>query len=180
MKTNLTENQQAIIDSVIAEFNKFNEPSSSSETNDLIEYINQQINAKEKFLREIRISNKLYDKANESQVNDIIEKLNALLNNFGYECKLDYVSNGIQGFDFAQHFEVKIYWNGHLDDYRNTDKTGIYFYSNKSHKEGIYYLEDSTIEIHKTCCKRNKIESVDELLKHVAQLIIAKKKSLIK
>jgi hypothetical protein len=180
MNTNLTQTQQTIIDSVIAEFNMLNAPATSPNTDDLIAFINGQIDSQQKFLNEIRITNKLYDEANHSQVDDIVNKLSVLLKNFGYGVELHYASKGIQCHDFVKYFEVKIYWHGHKFYDGNAAYTSLYFYSNVQTKCNISYLKDSTIQIHKTSCKSNMIESVDELMKHVANMIIEKKKSLIK
>lgn len=176
---NLTDNQQEIINSIISEFESLNKPyhSDAGDYYDLLEYIDSAINEKERFLQEIKITNRAYEDANKQQVLQIVEKLNGLLNRFGYNCEFHYASN-FRGLGISEYFAIRINWVGHLSDHKNTD---VYFYSNLANKDGLWYLKDSSLTISKKYSdNQSKLDSVDELLKYVAELIIEKKKSLIK
>lgn len=179
---NLTTTQQEIINSIISEFELLNKPyhSDAGDYYDLLEYIDSAINEKERFLQEIKITNRAYEDANKEQVLQIVDKMNGILNRFGYNCEFHYASDS-GGHGISEYFTIRINWVGHLSDHKNTETTSIFFYSNKANKDRLWYLKDSSLTISKKYNdNQSKLNSVDELLKYVADLIIEKKKSLIK
>ena len=179
MKT-LTKTQKTIIESIVKEFEQFNVPTSGADTNDLIAFINNAVDEKKRFVDEIKITNKAYDKANQSQVLEYVNQMNGVLNIFGYDCELLEPSRSGFGRDYALYFQVKITWSGHKKDNGLLEYTDIFFYANNVIEENTPYLADASIRIYKKYLREDKIDSLDDLLKYVADLIIKKRKSLIK
>lgn len=179
MKT-LTKTQQAIINSIVKEFESFNAPINESDPNDLIAFINNAINEKQRFIDEIRITNEAYDRANDSQVIEYIDQMNSILDVFGYNCKLYYAKEESRGRGYKAYFQVRITWNGHKNDRVYDEYSDVFFYPNEVCKENTWHLADASIRIYKKYMKNEMIDSLDELLKYVAEMIIVKRKSLIK
>ena len=177
---NLTQTQQQIVNSIIDEFESFNTPISESKHNDLIAYINGAIDDKQRFADEIKLTNKAYDKANVEKVTEYINQMNALLNMFGYQC--DFVFGSSENSKgYVETFAARITWNGHFVEGHNwIDKTPIYFYGKEFHKDNIWYLTDSSLRIQIGHDRTTTMNSLDELLQKVAEMIITKKKSKIK
>jgi len=178
MKT-LTKTQKTIIESIVKEFEQFNAPINESDPNDWIEFIINSVDEKRRFIDEIRITNESYDKANASQVLEYINQMNAILNVFGYNCELYHVGN-LSGLKFAEYFEVKITWNGHKSDGGYVETTDVFFYPNQVLKENTWYLANASLKIYKKYRGEGMIDSLEGLLKYVAEMIINKRKSLIK
>lgn len=176
----LTKTQQEIVNSIVKEFETFNAPINESDPNDLIAFINNALEEKQGFIDEIKITNKAYDKANENQVLEYVNQMNGVLNVFGYDCELLEPSRSGFSRDYALYFQVKITWIGHKKDNGLVEYTDIFFYANHVIEENTPYLADASIRIYKKYLREDKIDSLDDLLKYVADLIINKKKSLIK
>lgn len=179
MKT-LTKTQQEIVNSIVKEFETFNAPINDADPNDLIAFINNALNEKQRFVDEVKITNKAYDTANESQVMEYVNEMNAILNVFGYYCELEKPSRSVTGITFAQYFKVRITWTGHLSHIGYAMTTDVFFHSNISYKENTPYLLNSSLNIHKKYSREDKIDSFEGLMKYVAEMIIEKQKSLIK
>jgi hypothetical protein len=179
----LTKTQQEIVNSIVKEFEKFNTPTKESNPNDLIAFINNALNEKQGFIDEIKITNKAYDKANENKVLEYVNQMNAILNVFGYECEIKYIARSRgNGRDYAEYFKVRIIWRGHFDDRYTSDEqyTDVYFHVYECWKESTWHLLNSSLKICKDYTSKNTLDSLDDLLKYVAEMIIAKQKSLIK
>lgn len=172
----LTNTQQNIVDSIIAEFNQLNTPPTTA-SDDLVAFIKNQVDEKHRFRQETLLTNEAYDQANTEKVEHIISQMNAILEPFGYYCFSDYVK---RGNGFTEFVQVRIKWDGHMSEHRNVLTTDIYLHSNVGRNDGIEYLVDSSLHIYKNYYKQDKIFSTDSLLKYVAELIIEKQKSLIK
>jgi hypothetical protein len=179
MKT-LTKTQQEIVNSIVNEFETFNAPINDADPNDLISFINNALNEKQRFVDEVKITNKAYDIANESQVMEYVNEMNAILDAFGYYCELEKPSRSVTGITFAQYFKVKITWTGHRTHIGYVVTSDVFFHPNISLKEGTTYLFNSSLNIYKKYCGEGKIDSFDGLMKYVAEMIIEKQKSLIK
>ena len=178
----LTKTQQEIVNSIVKEFETFNAPIKGSDPNDLIAFINNALNEKQRFIDEIKITNNAYDKANENQVLEYVNQMNAILNVFGYDCEIEYIARSSdKNRDYAEYFKVQIIWRGHFDDrYNDEQYTNIYFHVCECWKESTWHLLNSSLKICKDYTSKNTLDSLDELLKYVAEMIIEKQKSLIK
>jgi hypothetical protein len=164
----------------VKEFETFNAPINESDPNDLIAFINNAINEKQRFIDETKITNEAYDRANESQVLEYINQMNGILNAFGYYCELYYAKEESYGRGYKEYFKVRITWSGHKSDRGYDEQSDLFFYPNQGRKENTYYLADSNITIYKKYGRDEMIESLEGLLKYVAEMIINKRKSLIK
>jgi hypothetical protein len=174
----LTNTQQNIVDSIIAEFNQINTPPTTA-SDDLVAFIKNQVDEKHRFRQETLLTNEAYDQANTEKVEHIISQMNAILKPFSYYCHLYYACNG-HGYGFTEYFQVQIKWDGHMSEHRNVLTTDIFLHSKVATNDRIEYLVDSSLHIYKKYYKQDKIFSTDSLLKYVAELIIEKQKSLIK
>jgi hypothetical protein len=176
----LTKTQQEIVNSIVKEFETFNAPINDADPNDLLAFINNAINEKQRFIDEIKITNEAYDRANESQVIEYIDQMNSILNSFGYYCELYYAKEESNGRGYKEYFQVRITWSGHKNDRYFDEHSEIFFFSNAVLKENTWHLANASLKIYKKYRGDEIIESLDGLLKYVAEMIIVKRKSLIK
>jgi hypothetical protein len=178
---NLTRQQKELVDGIISEFESINKKCSVTECDDLIAMIDGAIDEKERFRNEIRVSNKSYDDANRIQVLDYICKMNALLNRYGYDCELKYESRTGTDRNYAEYYQVKINWHGHSRNGHShiVDYTEIYFNTRDALNHNLWHIKEVGVNI--TLGYREKtFITFEELMNHVAQLIIKHKQSLIK
>jgi hypothetical protein len=175
---NLTKQQRQLVDGIINEFESINKKCSVTECDDLIAMIDGAIDEKQRFMDEIRVSNKAYDQANRIQVLDYISKMNALLNRYGYDCELNYEK---RSRGYAEYFEVMINWHGHYVDGHSdwTQTTSIYFFSIEGVKHDTWHLKDVGFKITESFGKAT-LMTFEKLMSKVAEDIIKRKQSLIK
>jgi hypothetical protein len=172
MNTNLTDTQKVILDFISLEFKKLNTATDNLRDDSLFSYIEEELGKKAKLVEEKRITNAAYDKANENQVLDIVEKMNKLLNRFGYSCELGLYKGGRDIRGMVEYFKVEIDFGGNTKD--------IFFHACVACEDGVSFLKSPKLDIYKEYPKRDYIESVDSMLKYVADLIIYHKKQNIK
>jgi len=179
---NLTRQQKELVDGIISEFESINKKCSATECDDLIAMIDGAIDEKQRFMDEIRVSNKAYDEANRIQVLDYISKMNALLNRYGYDCVLRYEARSSgNNRNYAEYYQVRINWHGHFSDgYRDfVEYTEIFFNTREALNHNLWHIKEVGVNI--TLGYREKtFITFEELMNHVAQLIIKHKQSLIK
>jgi hypothetical protein len=178
MKTNLTKSQQQIIDSLTSEFGKINNCATRFKTDSLVEYINEEVDKRKRHIEIVKARNPIYNEINKKQVDVIIKTLNKLLKKFGFDCA--YVTDKYSprwASDFDTCFVVNIFWFGF-----DAEPKSIYFHPNfrDNNHDGLHYLIDTTLRISLTRGEEKfvqKISSLDDLLKYVADCIIKLKKS---
>jgi len=178
---NLTKQQKQLVNGIIAEFESINK-SVVTECDDLISMIDGAIGEKQKFADEINISNVAYDQANRIQVMDYVAKMNTLLNKYGYACHLNYEARSSgNNRNYAEYYQVKINWYGHYKDgySQYEDYTDLFFYTREALNHNLWHITDVGVNI-TLGYRERKFITFEELLNHVAQLIIKHKQSLIK
>jgi hypothetical protein len=108
----LTNNQKEIIDSLIYEFGRMNE--SNSKDNDLLSYINNQLDEQSVLRAEFREKSKAFNKINQQIIADLEEQIRTLTDHFGYE--LNIYGDVINGVGYVG---ISIEWKGHEGLYKN-------------------------------------------------------------
>lgn len=177
---NLTQKQQEIMLNLEQQFSEINKYQSIEDTNDLFKYINAQIDVKKKFIDDITITNAVYDEAIESQVRSICDSVDNLLTEYGYKITINPpIRNGC-GVTYCREYTAEISWYGHKTDTNRTETKTIYFKANIGNIHNVPYLVDSSVRIFDGYKDEDRVKSVDDLMKSIANMIIAKKKSLIK
>lgn len=107
----LTNNQKEIIDSLIYEFGKMNE--SKNNDNDLLSYINNQLDEQSVLRAEFREKSKAFHKINLQILADLEEQIRKLTDHFGYVLSIYgdfYKEDGYVG--------ISIEWKGHEGLYK--------------------------------------------------------------
>jgi hypothetical protein len=107
----LTNNQKEIIDSLIYEFGRMNE--SKGNENDLLSYINNQLDEQSILRAEAREKSNALDKINKQILDDLRNQINALTNHFGYELYIGTTSG-----DFG-YINIIITFKGHEGLYKD-------------------------------------------------------------
>ena len=110
----MTNNQQQIINSLISEFNRMNE--SKGNENDLLSYINNQLDEQSVLRAEFREKSKAFDKVNQQILADLEKQIKSLTDHFGY--KLTLFGNITYEFGYVG---ITIDWKGHEGLYKNFD-----------------------------------------------------------
>lgn len=108
----LTNNQKEIIDSLIYEFGRMNE--SKNNDNDLLSYINNQLDEQSVLRAEFREKSKAFHKVNLQILADLEEQIRKLTDHFGYVLSIYgdfYKEDGYVG--------ISIEWKGHEGLYKN-------------------------------------------------------------
>lgn len=108
----LTNNQKQIIDSLIYEFGKMNE--SKGNENDLLSYINNQLDEQSVLRSEFREKSNAFSKINQQILTDLEEQIKVLTDHFGY--KLTIFGDMTNGFGYVG---ISIDWKGHEGLYKN-------------------------------------------------------------
>ena len=108
----LTNNQKEIIDSLIYEFGRMNE--SKGNDNDLLSYINNQLDEQSILRSEFREKSNAFSKINQQILADLEEQIKSLTDHFGY--KLTIFGDVTNGFGYVG---ISIDWKGHEGLYKN-------------------------------------------------------------
>jgi hypothetical protein len=119
----MTNNQQQIINSLISEFNRMNE--SKSNDNDLLSYINNQLDEQSVLRNEFREKSDAFSKVNQQILADLEKQIKSLTDHFGY--KLTIYGDMTNGYGYIG---ITIDWKGHEGLYKNFDT----WYANKKWK----------------------------------------------
>lgn len=173
----LTSNQQSIINAIKSEFESLNNKTVSG-CDDLLSYIAESIGQKAELKRQIDITNVTYEKANNIIANSIMDKFKILLSQYGYECGIPYVHRWSDGN--IEYYKLRIIWNGHYGVYSDIVTTeDVYLYTKIGHQDGLELLKSVGLDV-KFKYKDEVSYSLDEAMKHLADKIIKKQKSLIK
>lgn len=111
----MTNNQQQIINSLISEFDRINQ--SKNNDNDLLSYINNQLDEQSVLRAEFREKSKAFHKINLQILSDLEEQIRKLTDHFGYELTIYgdfYKEDGYVG--------ISIEWKGHEGLYKNYER----------------------------------------------------------
>lgn len=108
----MTNNQQQIINSLISEFDRINK--NKSNDNDLLSYINNQLDEQSVLRAEFRERSDIFKKINQQILADLEKQIKSLTDHFGYE--LTIFGDMTNGYGYVG---ISIDWKGHEGLYKN-------------------------------------------------------------
>lgn len=176
---NLEKDQKEILNSLTKEFVELNSMQKHDHINDLFALIDSQINDKAVFKKEALAKTAAFDKINDKKVNGIIELINKLLSKYGYEAVLHFKSGIGSGRSYSEYYCVRIIWNGHLNNYRRSETSDFYIYTDQKCEYSTWHLVSTRLCITNDYSKRTGEMTVEELTKYIATEIIKKQQEKI-
>lgn len=111
MKKSLTDNQQKIIDSLVAEFIKENEASKKVNTKNAIQFIEDKINFTKQQEEECKKFNTLEGKKVEAFLEDLINKLSPILKKYKIGITRCYSGCGL--VKRSVYLKMEVFWKGY-------------------------------------------------------------------
>jgi hypothetical protein len=175
---NLTINQSQIIESLTKEFNAINNP--KTEFENIEDYINSSVDEKAKYVEEATKLTAIYEEIVKEKVELFVERMNKITEKYDFDFVIHYIGKGGDGKNITEYYNLRIFFNGFLDNYNKTSYSEMYIYTEINHLHNHKSLESSNLSYRPSNDYNRENVTEKEFEKHIADLIIRKLKSKIK